>query len=175
MMHIRLCSCCRWLSIVYTDTAQETPRMSCHSLGTTNHTVLMYRVLVTTSVVKDDCHECHPMHPGFYQCASRGRVCTDSGTNALCGNPNILHWILKYKTTYPHPVMKQQPTNDYGMAYLCHGGTNINKRYDEEITYYYNWPKSTRHCCKKILCSTYMFNLVNWKAFQHQGKRLNKN
>jgi hypothetical protein len=83
--------------------------------------------------------------------------------------------ILEYKTTYPHPVIKQQPTIAYGMAYLCHRGTIINKQYDEEITYYYNWPKFTRHCCEKFLWSTHTFNLVNWKAFQHWGKRLNIN
>jgi hypothetical protein len=77
--------------------------------------------------------------------------------------------ILEYETTHPHPVIKQQPTIAYGMAYLRHRGTIINKRYNEEITYYYNWPK---YCFEKFLWSTHTFNSVNWKAFQHQGKDL---
>jgi hypothetical protein len=78
--------------------------------------------------------------------------------------------IFEYQATHPTLVARQQPTLEYGHAYLCHGNTIINKKYDEAIAYYYNWPKFTTHCCDKFQWSKRTFNLMHWKAFQHQGK-----
>jgi hypothetical protein len=36
--------------------------------------------------------------------------------------------ILEYQATHPTLVAKQQPTLDYGLAYLQHGNTKINKQ-----------------------------------------------
>jgi hypothetical protein len=69
----------------------------------------------------------------------------------------------------------QQPTLEYGLAYLRHGSIIINKQYNEEITHAYNWPKFTKYCCEKFLWNTRTFQSVNWKAFQHQGKKLGIN
>jgi hypothetical protein len=81
--------------------------------------------------------------------------------------------ILEYQATHPTLVARQQPTLDYGLAYLHHRKMIINEKYDEAITHYYNWPKFTMHCCNKFQWSERTFNLEHWKAFQHQGKKLN--
>jgi hypothetical protein len=47
--------------------------------------------------------------------------------------------IMEYETKYPTIPLQQQPTLEYGFAYLHHGGI-FNKEYDEEITHAYNWP-----------------------------------
>jgi hypothetical protein len=83
--------------------------------------------------------------------------------------------IMEYEEKYPTLLPWQQPTLDYGLAYLCHNGTIINERYDDLITHAYNWPKFTKHCCAKFLWNTKTFLSINWKAFQHQGKKLNIN
>jgi hypothetical protein len=80
--------------------------------------------------------------------------------------------IIEYQTAHPTLVAKQQPTLEYGLAYLRHGNTIINEKYDKTITHYYNWPKFTTHCCNKFQWSKRTFNSVHWKAFQHQGKKL---
>jgi hypothetical protein len=64
---------------------------------------------------------------------------------------------------------------EYGLAYLHHSSTIIIKQYDEEIAHAYNWPKFTKYCCEKFLWNTKTFQSVNWKAFQHQGKKLGIN
>jgi hypothetical protein len=69
-------------------------------------------------------------------------------------------------------VAKQQPTLEYGLAYLHHRNTIINEKYDKAITYYYNWPKFIMHWLDKLQWSEQTFNSVHWKAFQHQGKKL---
>jgi hypothetical protein len=69
-------------------------------------------------------------------------------------------------------VARQQPTLDYGLAYLRQGNMIINEQYDKAITHFYNWPKFTQHCCNKFLWSDHTFNSIHWKAFQHQGKKL---
>jgi hypothetical protein len=78
--------------------------------------------------------------------------------------------ILEYKVNQRNLAARQQPTIAYGLAYLFHGGTIINKKYDEEIAHYHNWEKFIKHCCEKFLWSTHTFHSVNWKVFQHQGK-----
>jgi hypothetical protein len=83
--------------------------------------------------------------------------------------------IMEYETKYPTVSPQQQPTLEYGLAYLRHGGTIINKQYDKAIAHAYNWPKFTRYCCGKFLWNTKTFQSVNWKAFQHQGKKLGVN
>jgi hypothetical protein len=80
--------------------------------------------------------------------------------------------IFEYQASHPTLVAKQQPTLEYGLAYLHHGNTIINEKYDEAITHYYNWPKFIIHCCDKFQWSDQTFNSVHWKAFQHQGKKL---
>jgi hypothetical protein len=82
---------------------------------------------------------------------------------------------MEYEEKYPTLLPWQQPTLDYGLAYLRHDGTIINEKYDESITHAYNWPKFTKYCCAKFLCTTKTFLSVNWKAFQHQGEKLNIN
>jgi hypothetical protein len=81
--------------------------------------------------------------------------------------------IFKYQATHPTLTARQQPTLDYGLAYLHHGNTIIIEKYNEAITHYYNWPKFTMHCCDKFQWAKRTFNSVHWKAFQHQGKKLN--
>jgi hypothetical protein len=83
--------------------------------------------------------------------------------------------IMGYKAKYSTLTLQQQPTLEYGLAYLHHGGTIINKQYDKEIAHAYNWPKFTKYCCEKFLWNTKKFQSVNWKAFQHQGKKLDIN
>jgi hypothetical protein len=78
--------------------------------------------------------------------------------------------ILEYEANQPKLAARQQPTISYRLEYLCHGGTIINEKYDEEITHHHNWEIFTKHCCEKFLWSTHTFNSVNWKAFQHWGK-----
>jgi hypothetical protein len=82
---------------------------------------------------------------------------------------------MEYESKHPTLQPRQQPTLEYGLAYLRHGGIIINKRYDEEISQAYNWPKFTRHCCEKFLWNSQTFQSINWKAFQHQGKKLDIN
>jgi hypothetical protein len=72
--------------------------------------------------------------------------------------------IMEYKAKYPTLPPWQQPTLEYGLAYLCHGSIIINKQYDEEITHAYNWPKFTKHCCEKFLWNTKTFQSVNWNT-----------
>jgi hypothetical protein len=97
----------------------------------------------------------------------------------LCCDTKLLHLaalntansrILEYEATHPNLAARRQPTISYRLAYLRHGGTIINKRYDEEIAHHHNWEKFTKHCCEKFLWSTHTFSSVNWKAFQHWGK-----
>jgi hypothetical protein len=71
--------------------------------------------------------------------------------------------IVKNEAKYPTLPPWQQPALDYGLAYLCHRGTSINES------------KFTKHCCEKFLWITKTFQSVNWKACQHQGKKLGIN
>jgi hypothetical protein len=82
---------------------------------------------------------------------------------------------MDFETKYPTTQPQQQPTLEYGLAYLRHGGTIINERYDEAIKHAYNWPQFTKYCCEKFLWSTATFQLVNWKVFQHQATKLGIN
>jgi hypothetical protein len=83
--------------------------------------------------------------------------------------------IMEYETKYPTTQPRQQPTLEYGLSYLRCGSIIINERYDEAITHAYNWPQFTKYCCEKFLWNTTTFQLVNWKVFQHQGKKLGIN
>jgi hypothetical protein len=78
--------------------------------------------------------------------------------------------MLEYQATHLTLVARQQPTLEYGLVYLPHGNTIINKRYDEAIAQSYNWPKFPLHCHNKFQWSEKTFKSVHWDAFQHQGK-----
>jgi hypothetical protein len=80
--------------------------------------------------------------------------------------------ILEYQAANATSVARQQPTLDYGRAYLRQGNTIINEKYDEIIIHAYNWPKFTQHCRNKFLWTDSTFNSIHWKAFQHQGNKL---
>jgi hypothetical protein len=70
--------------------------------------------------------------------------------------------IMEYEAKYPTVTLRQQPTLEYGLAYLRHSSTIINEQYDKEITHAYNWPKFTKYCCEKFLWNTKTFQSVNW-------------
>jgi hypothetical protein len=89
------------------------------------------------------------------------QLAQDNNPAHQCANYMANTCILEYQATHMTSVARQQPTLDYGFAYLRQGSMIINEKHNEAITHSYNWPKFTLHCCNKFLWSDNTFNSIH--------------
>jgi hypothetical protein len=80
-----------------------------------------------------------------------------------------------YQAASPSRKPVHQSMQPIGRAYLRTRSEIVNEQYDKTIVMQYVWPEFSQHVMKKFNWSTAVLDSINWKAFQHEARKLDIN